>query len=162
MIALGVIGDAYFKQETQGALTAGQSLNVAGYSLRFEGLKSYPGTDGREITEADTVLSKDGQTVRPMQPRRDFFVVQEQPVTVPAVYATAGTDVYIMLLDWQDEGRSATFKIYINSLINWVWGGGFMMILGTLIAAWPPKDGKKEVSYQLKPQVFVPHLSTGD
>src|SRR5574338_1108742 len=87
MIALGVIGDAYFKQETQGSLTAGQSLSVAGYSLRFEGLKSYPGTDGREIVQADTTLSKDGQTLRPMQPRRDYFIIQEQPVTVPAVYA---------------------------------------------------------------------------
>ena len=162
MIALGVIGDAYFKQETQGSLTAGQSLNVAGYSLRFEGLKSYLGTDGREIVQADTTLSKDGQTLRPMQPRRDYFIIQEQPVTVPAVYATSGTDVYIMLLDWQDDGRSATFKIYINSLINWVWGGGLMMILGTLIAAWPQKEGKKEITYQLRPQFIGPQPTPGD
>ena len=162
MIALGVIGDAYFKQETQGTLTVGQSLTVAGYSLRFEGLNSYPGTDGREVIEANTTLLKNGQTVRPMQPRRDFFIVQEQPVTVPAVYATAGTDVYIMLLDWQDDGRSATFKIYINSLINWVWAGGVIMMLGTLIAAWPPRDGQKETTYQLRPQVFGPQPSTGD
>jgi len=162
MLALGIIGDTYFKQETQGTLTAGQSLSVAGYSLRFEGLKSYPGTDGREIIEADTTLLKNGNTIRPMQPRRDFFIVQEQPVTVPAVYATAGTDVYILLLDWQDDGRSATFKIYINSLINWVWGGGLMMILGTLIAAWPPRGGKKETTYQLRPQVFGPQPSAGD
>jgi len=162
MLALGIIGDTYFKQETQGTLTAGQSLSVAGYSLHFEGLKSYPGTDGREIIEADTTLLKNGNTIRPMQPRRDFFIVQEQPVTVPAVYATAGTDVYILLLDWQDDGRSATFKIYINSLINWVWGGGLMMILGTLIAAWPPRGGKKETTYQLQPQVFGPQPSAGD
>jgi cytochrome c-type biogenesis protein CcmF len=82
-------------------------------------------------------------SVRPLKPRRDFFIVQEQPVTVPAVYATAGTDVYILLLDWQDDGRSATFKIYINSMINWVWAGGLMMILGTLIAAWPSKGGRR-------------------
>src|SRR3990170_951225 len=73
MIALGVIGDAYFKQETQGTLTAGQSLTVAGYSLRFEGLNSYPGTDGREVIEADTTLFQNGQAVRQLKPRRDFF-----------------------------------------------------------------------------------------
>jgi len=162
MIALGVIGDAYFKQETQGTLTAGETLSVAGYSLRFEGLKAYPGSDGREIIEADTTLLKNGQTIRAMQPRRDFFVVQEQPVTVPAVYATAGTEVYILLLDWQDNGRAATFKIYINSLINWVWTGGLTMMLGTLIAAWPPRGGQKETTYQLRPRVLVPQPSTGD
>jgi cytochrome c-type biogenesis protein CcmF len=162
MLALGVIGDAYFKQETQGPLNTGESLDVAGYSLRFEGLKVYPGSDGREIIEANTVLSKDGKVIRSLQPRRDFFIVQEQPVTVPAVYATAGTDVYILLLDWKEDGSSATFKIYINSLINWVWAGGMIMILGTLIAVWPSKNGQKESTYQLKPQVLIPQSAPGD
>jgi cytochrome c-type biogenesis protein CcmF len=97
-----------------------------------------------------------------LKPRRDFFIVQEQPVTVPAVYATAGTDVYILLLDWQDDGRSATFKIYINSMINWVWAGGLMMILGTLIATWPSRGGQKEVSYRLKPAIPDLQPTTGD
>ena len=162
MIALGVIGDAYFKQETQGTLAAGETLSVAGYSFRYEGLKSYPGTDGREVIAADATLLKNGQVIRAMQPRRDFFIVQEQPVTVPAVYATAGTDVYVLLLDWQNDGKSATFKIYINSLINWVWAGGLVMMLGTLIAAWPPRDGQKETSYQLRPRILDPQPSLGD
>ena len=83
-------------------------------------------------------------------------------MTVPAVYATAGTDVYILLLDWQEDGRSATFKIYINSLINWVWGGALIMILGTLIAAWPAKDSQKEATYRLQPALPGLQPTTGD
>jgi cytochrome c-type biogenesis protein CcmF len=162
MLALGVIGDENFKEETQSTLTVGESLSVAGYSLEFDGMKVYPGSDGREIYEADATLSKGGQVIRQMQPRRDFFVIQEQPVTVPAVYTTAGTDVYILLLGWGDDGQSATFKIYINSLINWVWVGGLFMMLGTTIAAWPPRDIRKETTYRLQPQVVRPLPSPGD
>jgi cytochrome c-type biogenesis protein CcmF len=162
MLALGVVGDAHFKQETQSTLATGQSLNLADYSFRFEGMKTYPGSDGRQVYQAEATLMKNGQVVRQMQPRRDFFIVQEQPMSVPAVYATAGSDVYILLLDWGDDGQSATFKIYINSLINWVWAGGFVMMLGTLIAAWPPTDKRREITYKMQPQLAFPQPSTGD
>lgn len=81
-------------------------------------------------------MFKDGQFIQALNPRRDFFVIQEQPVTVPAVHSTPGEDVYVLLVGWEHEGRqAATLRIYRNSLINWVWVGGVVMILGTLIAA---------------------------
>ncbi|OGO11185.1 MAG: hypothetical protein A2032_05030 [Chloroflexi bacterium RBG_19FT_COMBO_49_13] len=149
MVALGFIGEAYFKQETQGTVDVGESLAVGGYTLRFEGLREYPGSDGRDIVEATGSLFQGEQLIRVLQPRRDYFIVQEQPSTVPAVYSTPGEDVYVLLVGWGEGGsNSATFKIYVNPLINWVWIGALFMILGTLIAAWP--SGKQEVSYALK------------
>jgi cytochrome c-type biogenesis protein CcmF len=158
LIALGFIGDTYFKQETQGTVTAGESLSVGDYSLRFDGLRGYSGSDGRDIVEANLTLYKDGNEIRSLQPRKDFFVVQKQPVTVPGVYSTAGKDVYIMLLDWDATGKAqqATFKIYVNSLINWVWIGGFIMILGTIIAAWS-SPRQVETTYVLKPGLLTSH-----
>jgi cytochrome c-type biogenesis protein CcmF len=151
MIALGVIGDAYFKQETQSTVALGESITIDDYTLRFDDLQAYPGSDGREIIEASTTLLKNGEVVRELNPRRDYFVVQRQPVTVPAVYSTPGVDVYVLLVGWEEIGFSAsTFKIFINPLINWVWIGGMIMILGTLIAAWPSHKEGREKSYVLK------------
>ncbi|HNB54341.1 MAG TPA: hypothetical protein PK530_20510, partial [Anaerolineales bacterium] len=36
--------------------------------------------------------------------------------------------------------QAATFKVYHNPVVNWVWMGGFVFILGTLVAAWPDKE----------------------
>lgn len=152
LIALGFIGDSYFKQETQGTVAAGERLSIGGYQFRFDGLRGYPGSDGRDIVEANLTLFQDGKEIRSLQPRRDYFVVQEQPVTVPGVYSTAGQDVYVLLVGWEASSgnQSATFKIYVNPLINWVWIGGFVMILGTLIAAWS-NPRQPETTYVLKP-----------
>ncbi|MCO6453490.1 MAG: heme lyase CcmF/NrfE family subunit [Caldilineales bacterium] len=151
MMALGIIGDAYFKQETQGALAVGETLAINDYTLRFDGLRQYPGSDGRDIVEASATLLRDGEVIREMRPRRDFFVVQQQPVTVPAVYSTPGADIYVLMVGWEEIGlRSSTFKIYVNPLINWMWIGGFMLIIGTVIAAWKPLTSQ-ENSYTLKP-----------
>ena len=153
MIALGFIGDAFYKQETQGTLSAGESLTIGEYSLRFDGLEGYMGSDGREIVEASTVLFKDGQQVKVLKPRRDYFVVQQQPVSIAGVYSTAGEDVYVLLVGWESiSNQNTTFKIYVNPLINWVWIGGFVLALGVLIGTWSQARGRSEATYSLKNQ----------
>lgn len=154
LIAMGIIGDAYFKQETQGTISQGESLSVGSYQFEFQKMLGYPGSDGREIVEAVGLLYQDGKPIREVNPRRDFFIVQEQPVTVPGVYSTPGMDFYVLLLDWNDGGTTATFKIYVNSLINWVWIGGIVMILGTIIATWS-NPARREATYVLKPEVLT-------
>jgi cytochrome c-type biogenesis protein CcmF len=150
MIALGVIGDSFYKSETQGTLSAGQRLSIGQYTMQFNGLKKYPGTDGREVYDASTSLFQGNNLIHQLNPRRDFFIVQEQPVSVPAVHSTAGEDVYILLVGWNDSGTEATFKVFVNPLINWVWLGGIAMMLGTLVAAWTRQDGGKEATYSFK------------
>ncbi|MBI4762868.1 MAG: heme lyase CcmF/NrfE family subunit [Chloroflexi bacterium] len=154
LIALGFIGDANFKMETQGTVSSGESLTVGDYQLRFEQLRGYHGSDGREIVEAVTTLSQGGEAIRNLNPRRDYFVVQQQPVTIPGVYSTPGKDVYVLLVGWDDTGKSATFRIYVNPLINWVWIGGVMMILGTIIAAWS-NPAQREATYVIRPEVLT-------
>ena len=107
------------------------------YSPRFKELLGYPGSDGRDIVEAVMALSQNGKPIREINPRRDYFVVQEQPVSVPGVYSTPGVDVYVLLIGWDTTGTSATFKVYINPLINWVWIGFGLLILGTAICLLP-------------------------
>ncbi len=62
-------------------------------------------------------------------------------MTIPGVRSTLEDDLYVLLVDWQPiSSQGATFKIYHNPLVNWLWLGGFVFILGTLVAAWPDKD----------------------
>ncbi len=162
MMALGIIGDAYFKQETQAPLRIGETLTLNDYTIRFDNLRQYMGTDGREVLEAQVSLFKDGQFVRVLRPRRDYFVVQQQPVTIPAVYTTPAADVYVLLVGWEEiTATSATFKVYWNPLIIWLWLGGLLLILGTLIAMWPTRAAQTETSYVLRPGQLQPQTSGG-
>jgi len=55
-------------------------------------------------------------------------------------------DFYVLLVDWENiAANGATFKIYLNPLINWLWTGGLTFILGTLVAAWPDAEERKRV-----------------
>jgi cytochrome c-type biogenesis protein CcmF len=62
-------------------------------------------------------------------------------MTIPGVRSTIEDDFYVLLVDWQPiAAQGATFKIYHNPLVNFVWGGGLIFILGTLVAAWPDRE----------------------
>jgi len=62
---------------------------------------------------------------------------QQQPMTIPDVYRTGMSELYVIIAGWEPDGQSATFKAYINPMINWLWFGGIVFALGTLVAAWP-------------------------
>jgi cytochrome c-type biogenesis protein CcmF len=66
-----------------------------------------------------------------------------QPMTIPNAISTIGEDFYILLVDWEPlTPDAATFRVYLNPLINWVWAGGLIFVIGTIIAAWP--DAREE------------------
>ena len=118
--------------------------------LTYQDLREGPSPDDRIITEAVLTVSHDGQPVGQLIPTREFFVVQQQPMTIPDKRSTLADDLYVILAGWEGTGETATFKAYINPLVNWIWIGGFVFIIGTLIAAWagstgkPPSGGVKE------------------
>lgn len=45
-------------------------------------------------------------------------------------------DVYVVLTEAGDANR-ATFHVYVNPLVVFIWLGGLLFVLGTLVAAWP-------------------------
>ncbi|HEY3475701.1 MAG TPA: hypothetical protein VGK56_13910, partial [Anaerolineales bacterium] len=50
-------------------------------------------------------------------------------------------DLYVLLVNWEPVGASgATFKIFVNPLVNWLWLGSFLFLAGVVIAAWPERE----------------------
>ena len=59
-------------------------------------------------------------------------------MNIAGAYSTLEGDFYVLLSGWdQPNGATATFKIYVNPLINFIWWGGIVLILGTVISVWP-------------------------
>jgi cytochrome c-type biogenesis protein CcmF len=141
LMAIGIIGIEIFQTETQGAIQMGQSLSLDNYTMTFKDLAEFNTPDGRLVTRAVVDVSKNGKYVGELHPRRDYYFESQQPMTIPGVRSTMEDDFYVILVDWQPiSSAGATFKIYHNPLVNWLWLGGLVFIFGTMVAAWPDKD----------------------
>ncbi|MDX1416383.1 MAG: heme lyase CcmF/NrfE family subunit, partial [Candidatus Promineifilaceae bacterium] len=138
VMAFGIIGTELFQQETQIRLSTGESVALGNYEMVFQAVDRYAGPDDLMITEAAVDVYYDGNLVRTLTPRSELYTRTMQPMTIPKARSTISEDFYVLLVNWEPlTPDSATFRIYLNPLINWVWAGGFIFILGTLIAAWP-------------------------
>ncbi len=141
MMALGVIGIELFQTETQGTIKPGESMTLSGYTVTFRDLATWDTNDGRNVARAVVDVSKGGTLLGQLHPRRDYYYQSQQPMTIPGVRSTPEDDLYVLLVDWQPiSADGATFKIYHNPLVAWLWWGAFIFILGTSVAAWPDKD----------------------
>ena len=142
-MGIGVIGINAFQTQTQGALTPGQSLDLAGYSVAYKSLAEFDTADGKNVARAVMEVSKGGKVLQELYPRRDYYYDAQQPMTIPGVRSTMEDDVYIILVDWQPiSTRLATFKVYHNPLVNWLWLGSLVLIFGSIVAVWPtPEKG---------------------
>jgi cytochrome c-type biogenesis protein CcmF len=141
LMAIGVIGIELFQTETQGTISQGESLTLGRYAIQFDELANFDTPDGRNVARAVVGIYKDGEKVSELHPRRDYYYESQQPMTIPGVRSTWEDDFYVLLVDWQPVSASgATFKVYHNPLVNWLWLGSIVFILGTLVAAWPDKD----------------------
>jgi cytochrome c-type biogenesis protein CcmF len=116
-------------------------MSLGKYTLTYDSLAEFDTADNRNVARAVVSVYRDGNYLGELYPRRDYFYESQQPMTIPGVRSSWEDDFYVLLVDWQEiSTQAATFKIYHNPLVNWVWVGGFVFIFGTLIAAWPERE----------------------
>jgi cytochrome c-type biogenesis protein CcmF len=141
LMAIGIIGIEIFQTQTQGNIAQGEQITLGDYTLTYKSLAIFDTPDGRNVARAVLDVYKNGEFVGELHPRRDYYFESQQPMTIPGVRSTWEDDLYVILVDWMPvSSQGASFKIYQNPLVNWLWLGGFVFILGTLVAAWPDKD----------------------
>jgi cytochrome c-type biogenesis protein CcmF len=140
-MGLGIIGIEMFQTQTQGTLSPGQELKLANYSVTYKSLAEFDAPDGRNVARAVLAVNKNGYASGELYPRRDFFYDAQQTMTIPGLRSTMEDDLYVILVDWQPiSTRMATFKVYHNPLVSWLWLGSIVLIAGSIIAVWPAKE----------------------
>ncbi len=142
VIGIGVIGSSFYGTETQAALSPGQSMTVENYIITYQEL-TYSATPDKEVVGAKLSISNGGDSLGQMTPKKMFHRSYEQPVTEVAIRSTPKEDLYVILSGWAED-KTATFKVLVNPLVQWVWIGGGIFLLGALLALGPGRRRSSE------------------
>jgi cytochrome c-type biogenesis protein CcmF len=146
LMAIGILGIEIFQTETQGALKQGEQLNISGYDVKYRELASWDDAGkGVNFTRAVVDVYEDGIYLGQLTPRIDYYFDSQQNMTIPGNRSTLRDDLYILLVDWEPVSNAgATFKVFVNPLVNWLWIGSLLFLIGILFAAWPDRDPAEE------------------
>jgi cytochrome c-type biogenesis protein CcmF len=137
LIFLGIAGSMSYSLEREATLRVGEGLSVGRYHVQFEGLRGSQQPTHFRVEGAFKVFNK-GHAVGVLSPALKFFPTQKSPVGRAVYRSTFREDLYIILSGFSEvEQNQATLKVLVRPLLAWMWLGGFIVVLGTIVAVLP-------------------------
>ena len=111
----------------------GASVDIAGYSFRFEGTQPIAGPNYTAQRGRFTV-TRNGAPVTTMQPEKRFYPLQRMPLTDAAIHTNGFADLYAVLSEEAGNDGAWVVRLYYNPLVPWIWFGAIIMALGGLVS----------------------------
>ncbi len=134
VVAVAFAAASSYASSDELRLEPGQSGTVAGHTVTYLGMNP-PADDGQKTTFAARV-QVDGDQV--YEPALNRFPNATQTIGTPSVRTGVREDVYLTLVATPEQpGDPAVIGVIIQPLVVWLWIGGGVMALGTVLAAWP-------------------------
>ena len=95
---LGIVCETQWGAERIASVKPGQTLELRGYELRFDGLEQRQGPNYRELAGRFTVR-RDGETIAVMEPAKRSFPARENATTEAALMTRGFSQLYLSLGD---------------------------------------------------------------
>lgn len=138
VVALGVAGSQAWSVQQETTLQKGESVELAGYRVRFDSLRASEESNHFKVTAAFTV-SNGRDPLGVLYPARKFYPREQTPIAYVDYRLGLLEDVYLVLGDFARDGSQATIKLQVNRMVSWLWIGGLILTLGTGLAVLPER-----------------------
>jgi cytochrome c-type biogenesis protein CcmF len=132
LFVIGAVSTNVWKTEKIVAIKPGGIETIAGYELRFEGVRQQRGPNYQEQVGAFTVLSR-GREVTKLEPSKRAYIVQKMPTTETGIYHAWTGDLYLAIGDELKEG-AYTVRLYFNPFVRLIWLGCLVMAFGGVVS----------------------------
>jgi cytochrome c-type biogenesis protein CcmF len=134
LILMGAAGSVLNEEKLEN-VRPGDELSIHDYRLRYNTARAidaqhYGGAVAR------IALYRGDEPLAVMAPEKRMYWMEQQPSSIPSVYSTLREDLYVILTAIEADG-SATLKVYRTPLVNWIWIGAVIFVLGTVTVMWP-------------------------
>lgn len=136
-MVVGFAGTAY-RQEQTVTLQPDETVTVAGYDLTFRGLEA--DHLAYRVGVVARLELRRGTRVFLLQPEKQYYANYDSAFSEVAVLGGLREDVYTVLDGWTAEG-TASIRVFEEPLVAWIWIGGYLLVAGTLVLAWPRSVG---------------------
>jgi cytochrome c-type biogenesis protein CcmF len=135
-VAVFIIGITFvtqFEAEQDVRMSPGQSIDMAGYTFRFDGVQHVQGPNYR--AEQGTIhVTRDGSAITTLRPEKRTYTVQRKPMTEAGIDGRLMRDIYVSLGEGLGGG-DWSLRLYYKPYVRWIWLGGLLIAFGGLLAA---------------------------
>ena len=159
VLFIGLAGAA-FNQSRELEVGVGDSVQIAGYRVVTHSF-SEDSTPNYDTDYAVLDVYHGDKLVTTLTPERRFYTASQQTSTIVAIHSNLARDLYIVFEGRNPQTDRPIIKIFLNPLVNWIWIGVGIVVLGTFIALAPSlKPGTQRVTVPARERTLgtAPHL----
>ncbi len=133
VVAVAMAASGGYDTERELSMEVGDTASVAGHEIEYLGART---VEESNKTSVRARVSVDGEV---HEPAINVFEDRGMSVGTPSVATSLTQDVYLTLQQApaDDAGETAAIRVIVQPLVTWLWIGGLVMGLGTLLAAFP-------------------------
>jgi cytochrome c-type biogenesis protein CcmF len=128
VVVIGIVTTSAYQSEKIVALQPGETVDVSGYTLLFQGMAPVTGPNYRE-DRAQFVVSRGGGSPFAMTPSKRFYATRQMSTTEAAIKTIGFSQLYVSLGDTADSGAVAVHASY-KPLVTLIWLGALVAALG--------------------------------
>ncbi|MCU0267434.1 MAG: cytochrome c biogenesis protein CcsA [Acidimicrobiales bacterium] len=133
VVAVALAASSSYSHQAEFTLEEGQSVEFRGHTLTFVGLSERREAN-RFVTQA--LVEVDG--AGPYAPALNRYDFANGLIGTPSVRTLPTGDVMLTLLALPESAEDpVAIRVIIQPLVVWLWVGGAVMFVGTLLAAFP-------------------------
>jgi cytochrome c-type biogenesis protein CcmF len=137
LVVMGIVGSMSYSVEREATMQRGETLEVDPYTVRFDAISGSEQPTHFRV-EGNFRVFNNGTDLGTMSPALKFYPSQKSPIGRAVHHMTLGSDLYLILSGFSELTQNqATLKVLVRPLVSWIWVGGLVMTLGTIIAIWP-------------------------
>jgi len=130
--AIGLVCTTAYTQQRNLSMRVGDIATINQYQFQLSNLVKKEGPNYTAI-EASVIVSEDNKVLTVLHPELRNYPVQQMTIGKTAITVGIFRDLYVAMGNaLSDDAWSV--RIYYKPFVRWIWGGGFLMILGGLLA----------------------------
>jgi len=133
VMLIGIACVTHYEVEREIRMTIGERVDVGPYSFTLSKIQDVQGSNYHG-TAGIFAVAYQGKELTVMQPEKRLYFIRNLPITETAIKPGFFSDLYVALGEPLPD-QSWSVRIYYKPFIRWIWLGGLMMALGSLLSA---------------------------
>ncbi len=146
---IGMAGSGGYGLEEQKALQPGQAFTLGNFKIVYDDLTAdhgpnftaatanmsvykYSGTGPATSDAEDTSGTQNLELITQLKPSKAVYSASGKAVSEVDIHRTLAGDLYLALTDLDSNRKLINLRVLVKPLINWIWIGSIVMILGTV------------------------------
>ena len=155
LVAVALASSNSFTHSATLVVSQGEVVEWGGHTFELASVDETINDRGSESVLAANVVLDGGATYRPAN---TTYLNMGAEVGTPSVRTGLTEDVYLTLDPGAVAGdSSATIRVFIKPMILWLWIGGLIMAIGTLLAAFPGPNRRRAIDPVSAPIAEMQH-----